>query len=543
MVGFTNCLAQLVVVLATLNTCYGAHNILMIAVDDLRPEINAYGFPRMHTPNFDKLIGQGTMFKFNYVQQAVCSPSRTSLLTGRRPDTTHIYDLWTYFRSAGCNVTTLPQFFKQHGYRTAGHGKIFHPGHASGAGVFGQGDDPPSWTEPYFHSPNLRNYSTRAHSWLTPDAPEEEFPDSQIAAAGIATMKKLANDPFFIAVGFHKPHLPFVFPKKYLDFYPNSTIHVADNPNPPKGMPEMAWSNWGELRNYEDIAAMNLSTAIAKDMPDYYARELRRAYYAATSYTDAQIGKVLDSLDEMGLSHNTTVLLWGDHGWQLGELGEWCKHTNFDIAARAPLIVRTPLIEESHGVVVESLVEHVDIYPTLVDLAGFEVPHGLEGFSLVPLLKDKSAPWKTASFSQYPRGLPKGSKKDFHTDHGMGYSIRTSEWRYTEWVYFHNKTLTHDFSRVYGVELYDHRGDNGTSFSDFENENLANKTEYASIVKELQAMLHAGPNAHARQFREKQAASVQPSLPETSPNHHSQHRRRPGPQHSHRVRDLPSLVH
>ncbi|XP_065194417.1 ulvan-active sulfatase-like [Sycon ciliatum] len=485
---------------ASLGVCVAKHNILMIAIDDLRPEIAGYGFPRMHTPNMDKLIKEGTMFRRNYVQQAVCSPSRTSLLTGRRPDTTHIYDLWTYFRSAGCNVTTLPQFFKQQGYKTAGHGKIYHPGHASGAGVFPTGDDPPSWTEPYFHSPNKKNFSTDAKAWATPDAPEEDFPDTQIAAAGIATMKRLADKPFFIAVGFHKPHLPFIFPKNYLDYYPEENITIAADPFPPKDMPPIAWSDWGELRNYHDVAAMDLPTNISKDMPDDYAKELRRAYYAATSYTDAQIGKVLQSLDTLGLSANTTVLLWGDHGWQLGELGEWCKHTNFEIAARAPLIVRTPLIPESHGTVVESLVEHVDIYPTLVDLAGFEVPKGLEGFSLVPLLKNSTAQWKTAAFSQYPRGLPKGTKRDHPHDHSMGYSVRTADWRYTEWVYFHNTTMTHDWDRNFGVELYDHRGDDGTSFAAWENQNLANLQEFGPVVKQMSAILRAGPQAQQEQL-------------------------------------------
>ena len=179
--------------------------------------------------NINHLLICDMLRRFSYVQQAVCSPSRTSLLTGRRPDTTHVYDLWHYFRNTGCNVTTLPQYFKEIGYRTAGHGKVFHPGHAS------NNDDPPSWTEPYYHSPDQGAFTSRNHSWLTPDADDSKFPDVQVAEAAISRMRNLSREPFFLAVGFHKPHLPFVFPKRFLDYYPQSSIHIAKDPNPPKG--------------------------------------------------------------------------------------------------------------------------------------------------------------------------------------------------------------------------------------------------------------------------------------------------------------------
>jgi len=471
----------------------GRYNVLFIAVDDLRPEAGCYGNSVIHTPAIDGLAARGTTFTRAYCQQAVCSPSRTSLLTGRRPDTTRVYDLQTHFRIHLPDVVTLPQHFKQHGYHTQGLSKIYHGGL----------DDPPSWSVPHWR-PNRPSYGkpetlaalaaeaqrlrerygkpassvlqrdpktgavlrrsrpryrVRGPAWEDPDVPDSALPDGQTADRAIELLRELKDRRFFLAVGFLKPHLPFVAPKKYYDLYQRSELKLAPNPFPPKDVPELALTNWGELRNYQGIPKQGpLSDAMALD--------LIHGYYAATSYTDAQIGRVLDELDRLGLREKTVVVLWGDHGWQLGEHGLWCKHTNFEVACRAPLIFSKPG-QKHPGAKCDALVEFVDIYPTLCELCGLPVPEGLEGISLAPLLEDPRRPWKKAAFSQYPRGRI------------MGYSMRTERYRYTEWV-------PRDGGEPVARELYDHQTDPA------ENVNLARRPEHAQLIEELSRQLHAG---------------------------------------------------
>ena len=279
-------------------------NVLFLVSDDMRPELMSFigadfptpVHPPIHSPNLDALASKSLLLKRAYVQQAVCSPSRTSLLTGRRPDTTHVYDLVKYFRNVGGNFTTIPEYFKLSGYRTIGMGKIFHPGVAS------NNDDPISWTDPYFHAPNLKYWDSRDKSWIA--VPEEQWskkplPDAQIADHAISTLRAVASDAksgnknFFVGVGFHKPHLPFVFPDSMLVNYPDSLIHIPDNEYAPQNMPSVAWSNYGELRNYRDIFALNASGNINTSLPASVVRDLRRAYYSALSWTDLQVGRVL----------------------------------------------------------------------------------------------------------------------------------------------------------------------------------------------------------------------------------------------------------
>lgn len=268
-------------------------NVLFLVSDDMRPEINAFIgpdfpstiHPRMHTPSLDTLYSKSLVLKRAYVQQAVCSPSRTSLLTGRRPDTTHVYDLYNYFRDVGGNFTTIPQYFKENGYLSAGMGKIFHPGHAS------NNDDPLSWNVPYYHAPNLDMWDAKNSSWLAvskEDRLKHPLPDEQIANQAKMMLKQLApaaksgEKPFFLAVGFHKPHLPFVFPAEYLDLYPESSIHLPDNQFAPNHMPSIAWSNYGELRSYSDIARLHSTGLPNTTLPATTVKELRRAYYRST---------------------------------------------------------------------------------------------------------------------------------------------------------------------------------------------------------------------------------------------------------------------
>ncbi len=457
--------------LATVLTL-AAKNVLFIAVDDLRPEIGAYGVKLARTPNIDRLAAEGVLFERAYVSQAVCSPSRTSLLLGRRPDTHKVYDLQTHFRLNMPDVVTLPQHFKQNGYYTQGFGKIFHGGL----------DDPASWsatlpardkTQPEDTSSVLQKDPKtglvlkrspppprdRGPSWDAPDVADDKLQDGLVAVRAIEKLKEMKGKPFFLAVGFLKPHLPFIAPKKYFDQWKGVTIPTARNPQAPKDVPPMALTSWGELRNYRDIPKTG-------PLPEGKAAELVRAYYAATSYTDAQIGKLLAALDQQGLRDSTTVVLWGDHGWNLGEHGMWCKHANFEVTTRTTLVMRAPG-HGKPGTKQRALVETVDLYPTLAELAGLPAAVGVEGTSLVPLLDDPKRPWKTAAFSQYPRA------GDI-----MGYAMRTDRYRYVEWLDAQKKAV--------GVELYDHQTDPD------ENVNVAGSKNNATIVADLSKKLLAG---------------------------------------------------
>jgi iduronate 2-sulfatase len=470
----------------------GKYNVLFIAVDDLRPELGCYGVKHIKSPNIDRLAQCGIMFTHTYCQQAVCSPSRTSLLTGRRPDTTKIYDLKTHFRLTIPDVVTLPQYFKQHGYHTQSLGKVFHGGL----------DDPDSWSVPSW-VPHAKMYhkeesialqsnerarikaagklrrkkvvkrdprtgavlklrhtgrNARGPAWEDPDVPDNTLRDGMLADKAIETLREIKDKPFFLAVGFYKPHLPFIAPKRYFDLYPKDTIRSAPNPFAPKGVPAIAMHNFGELRSYGDIPDKGPLPA-GKDL------ELIRAYYAATSFTDAQIGRVLDELDRLGLRDKTIIILWGDHGWHLGEHGLWCKHTNFEVATHAPMILSAPQ-QETRSVKTAALTEFVDIYPTLCELAGLPIPAGLEGTDITPLLADPNRPWKKAAFSQYPRGKV------------MGYSMRTQRYRYTEWQDPDKGTV--------GVELYDYQTDPQG------NVNLAAEPEHKDLIARLSKALDAG---------------------------------------------------
>lgn len=458
-------------------------NVLFIAVDDLRPELGCYGRP-VKSPHIDRLAREGMLFERAYVQCALCMPSRVSVMTGRRPDTTGVVDFSVRFRDVLGDVVTLPQQFKNHGYQTVAFGKLFHR------------DDPISWSERLwksnraeYHTPfgkqvlawtkedhrrltyvwDLGDGITKTKRpgglpWEAPDVPDDALRDGHIAEAAISKLKQIKDRPFFLAVGFHKPHLPFIAPKKYFDLYDPEQIPLADNPDPPRDAPKFATYNWNDLRHYYGIPDVGPVT-------EQQARELKHAYYACVSYTDAQIGKLLDSLEELGLDESTVVVLWGDHGWQLGEHGMWDKHSNFETSTHAPLIVRAPGMQPGRS---RALVELVDLYPTLCELSGLPIDDGLEGHSLVPLLDDPDRSWKSAAFSQYQRVIPGYGK----IARGMGYSMRTDRYRFTRW-----QVPGTEF-RVF--ELYDHQSDPD------ENVNLAGSAEHAGVVATLKAQLQAG---------------------------------------------------
>jgi iduronate 2-sulfatase len=438
-------------------------NVLFIAVDDLRPQLGAYGNKLVKSPNIDRLAASGLLFERAYCQQAVCSPSRTSLLTGLRPDSTHVYDLVTHFRNTVPNVVTLPQHFKNNGYQTAWWGKIYHAGLLDNLSWTQQGHamEPGNNWRAYVTDENKKLASRNkgaGPAFEMANVPDNAYPDGQIAEKAIQTMRQLNGKPFFMAVGFFKPHLPFNAPKKYWDLYNPADFTLPAHTSPPQNAPAMASTGWGELRNYAGIPAKG-------PVSDEQARQLIHGYYACVSYTDAQIGKVLDELKQLGLDKNTVVVLWGDHGWKLGEYGQWAKHTNFEIDTRVPLIVSAPGMK-ARGKQTGALVELVDIYPFLCDAAGLPKPTHLQGTSFAPLLSKPAMAWKKAAFSQYPRG---GGV--------MGYSMRTERYRYTKWLKSDGTAMA--------IELYDLQKDPQATI------NVAEDATYAPALPELEVLFAA----------------------------------------------------
>ena len=499
-------------------------NILFLAVDDLRPELGTYGYSMIKSPNIDDLASKSMVFERAYCQVAVCSPSRASLLTGRRPDTNHVWwnardESWRMYT----NATTIPQYFKENGYISIGMGKIFHPGGASG-----NDDVKYSWSPeglPYFHATGPDGFKS---SWNSFDNfSDDQLQDGKIADNAVKVLQALKlnktkgdDRPFFLAVGFHKPHLPFNAPSKYYDLYPSADeIELPLNPDPPNNMPDVAWSVWEGLRKFKDIAKLfekyNCTTDAQASifgkqchLPDSVTKELRKAYYSCISFIDSQVGKVIQELKNQGFTNNTLVVFWGDHGWQLGEHGEWCKHTNFEDATHVPFLLHVPGVTDK-GMRSTALVELIDIFPTLTELTGIKQPPVcpkdnkdilacVEGTSVVPLLKDPDQKWKKAAFSQYPRpdaGLdhlpghspfPVGN----HGEGVMGYTVRVDNYRFTEWYQFNHTLAKPDFTNVWGTELYNHT--HLAVFFNDENENLAYQSEIKSLVKELREILQAG---------------------------------------------------
>ncbi|XP_065196694.1 iduronate 2-sulfatase-like [Sycon ciliatum] len=503
-------------------------NVLFFAIDDLRPDLGTYGVKEVKSPNIDQLAAKSMQFNSAYCQVAVCSPSRTSLLTGRRPDTTRVWSIspQEYWRQT-VNATTIPQYFKNNGYISIGMGKVFHPGKPNG-----DDDSLYSWSPeglPYYHSPVEGKYGpgNKTRVWWEFEGFEDnQLPDGQIADNALNVLQELKKNktdhgetrPFFLAVGFHKPHTPFYAPKKYFDMYPDaSEISLPENPDPPSMLPYVAWSTWKSLDGWHDVHSYfkdkqdcftNYTLAYTKQcrMPEDKTRELRRAYYAAMTYTDAQVGKVMSKLSELGYADDTIVVLWGDHGWQLGEHGEWAKFTNFEDATRVPFILHVPGITDN-GMQTDALVELIDIYPTLTDLAELPPPelcpahsHNItvcvEGVSVAPLLKDPQQTWKKAAFSQYPRpnsGLTILPNHTFPKGPGeavMGYTVRTHQWRYTEWVRFNHTNAIPNWTEVWGRELYDHSTPS-TNYND-ENVNKAYERGVEGVIVQLKETLVAG---------------------------------------------------
>ena len=446
-------------------------NVLFIAVDDMRVELNCYGQTHIKSPNIDRLAARGTLFNRAYCQQAVCNPSRASLLTGLRLDTLNIWDLPTHFRQRVPDVITLPQFFKRNGYHAQNIGKIFHNWRQDK-----YKGDAKSWSVPAVMHYNTHGADkamvrgpmppslTKVPRCEMRDVPDEAYFDGRIAKKAVDAMRELKDTRFFLAVGFWKPHTGFNAPKKYWDMYKRTDIKPPTNPSPPKGVPKIALHDSREiLRGFRKHPGGKPSAA------DVIT--LRHGYYAAISYVDAQVGKVLDELKRLDLEKNTIVVFWSDHGFHLGEHALWAKTSNFELDTRVPMIIATP--GQAKAQRTDALVELLDLYPTLADLCGIAAPKNLEGTSLRPVLNAPDATVKPAAFTQHPRPAypPAGGNP-----HAMGYSMRTDRYRYTEWRDF--KT-----GKVLARELYDHHKDPD------ENANLAGQANLKITMDSLAAQM------------------------------------------------------
>ena len=444
-------------------------NVLFIAVDDLANTLGCYGDTLAKTPNIDRLAASGVCFQHAYNQLPLCNPTRASIMTGLRPDKIKVYDLDRHFRDELPDVVTLSQAFQADGYFAARVGKIYHYNVPASIGTNGF-DDPPSWNQTInpigrdktdealvFNAEPHRKISGSL-SWLAADGRDEEQTDGMIATEAIELMTQKKDEPFFLGVGFFRPHTPYVAPKKYFDMYPASTMRL---PYAPEGdrddIPVAAFAHNCPIPNYN----LDHDTLLAAT----------QAYYACVSFVDAQVGRLLDALDRLELAENTIVVFWSDHGYHLGEHdGVWQKRTLFEQSAGAPLIIRSPKHAESSGVC-RRIVEFVDIYPTVTDLAGVQSPGGLDGQSLRPLLENPLATWNDLAVTQVLRPAD-----DRLGDPVMGCSIRSDRYRYTEWG-----------EGRYGFELYDHHADP----LEFNNLAIAPDDEARRIIAKLQPILRS----------------------------------------------------
>lgn len=440
-------------------------NVLFIAVDDLRPELACYGKAHIKSPNIDKLAQTGFLFERAYCMVPTCGASRASLMTGIRPTRARFVSYLASAQKEAPGITTLNTHFKNNGYHTVSNGKIFHH----------REDNAQGWSEEVWRpTGNGIGYRLEANRKIarerakkkgkrgrgppfeSAEATDMEYPDGQIAAKAIDDLRRLKNnkEPFFLAVGFLKPHLPFVAPKKYWDLYEHDRIQLPKNYHPPKDAPKEAIHTSGELRSYAGVPAKG-------PVSDEMARHLIHGYYACVSFTDAQVGKVLDELEKLGLAEDTIVILWGDHGWNLAEHTLWCKHSCFETSMHAPLIVRAPGVGQG-GQRTKALTEFIDIYPSLSELAGLPLPEHLQGKSFVPLLKNPDLEGKSAAIGRFVNGD----------------TIRTDRFRFSEYTDKNGKFR----SRM----LYDHQQDPD------ENVNISEQPGQAETASKLSADLHRG---------------------------------------------------
>ena len=484
------------------------HNILFISIDDLRPTLGVYGDTIAISPNIDQLASEGMTFREAFCQSAVCAPSRASLMTGLRPDSTRVWHLGDKFREINPKAVTMPQHFSKHGYHTVNLGKIFH----------NYMPDSISWDEP-----DLRPSRYLQEDWLKRDG-ETFYVSPEVSASQIIkrdsllklkpvryadgwntgpaweaadvhdtmyydgaqnklvekTIARLANSdkPFYMGLGYFRPHLPFTAPKKYWDLYDKNSIPLSNNPDIPKNAPIQTMNSMYELRHYDGFGHITHPTESDR-MSEDTARILRHGYYASVSYVDALIGDIIGLLKKLNIYENTIIVVWGDHGYKLGDHNSWGKMTNYNIDLKVPVIIRYPN-QPNRGAQTRGITELVDLFPTLCDLAEIEIPDYMQGTSLVPLIKSPERKWKTAAFSQFHR-RPKVSADGKRY---MGYSINTDEYHYIEWYEWDNKKgLKGEFINS---ELFDRIKD------PYESVNIANQKDMIEIRKELSDQLAAG---------------------------------------------------
>jgi choline-sulfatase len=434
-------------------------NVLFIAVDDLRCELACYGHPLVKSPSIDRLAAEGTMFRRAYCMVAVCGASRASMMTGIRPTPTRFVSYLTRASEDTPDAVTLNTHFQQHGYHTVNNGKMFH--HAD--------DNQHGWSQPAWRPQRVRGSVRyrlpenqrivsdprieRGPPYESADVADNAYHDGLTADKSLADLRRLAKQqqPFFLAVGFLKPHLPFVAPKRYWDLYDRAEIKLPENYRyVPQDAPAVSIHNWGELRHYHGVPAQG-------PVSDEMAHTLIHGYYACVSYVDALIGRLLDELDRLEIADNTIVVLWGDHGWNLGEHTMWCKHCVYENSMQAPLLIRAPGMKPNNSV--DALAEFIDVYPTLCQLAGLPLRDQLEGHSLVPLLRGESGTHKPYAVGRF----------------GRGDTVRSDRYRYSE---FHDRQ-----GKLLGRMLYDHQTDPR------ENVNVVELPENQSVVKKLSAEL------------------------------------------------------
>jgi choline-sulfatase len=435
-----------------------APNVLFIAVDDLRPELGCYGKEHIHSPNIDRLASSGTVFERAYCMVPTCGASRASLMSGLRPTPTRFVTFAANAEEEAPGIATLNTHFMKQGYHTISNGKVFHVPSDSASGWSEKAWRPKDYGHGYVLEENRKLADNPNGTYGPPlefdDAEDDRYADAQIADKSIKDLQRLKEQdkPFFLAVGFLKPHLPFIAPKKYLDMYDKETIQLPKNYFPPQDVPQGAIHRWGELRKYAGVPKKG-------PLSDQMALDLIRGYYACVSFADAQIGRVLDELDRLELSDNTIVVLWGDHGWNLGEHTLWCKHSCFEVSMHAPLIVRAPGVGQK-GQRIKALTEFIDIYPTLCELANLPQPDHLVGESFVPLLKQPTLAGKSAAVGRFKNGD----------------TIRTDQFRFTQYSAVNkNRPKRH--------MLYDHQKDPE------ENQNIADQPEQENTVKSLRKQM------------------------------------------------------
>ena len=525
--------------IANTNTTPKKPNVLFIGIDDLRPELGCYGSDIAITPNLDAFAKQGLLFENAYCQQAICGPSRASILTGLRPETSGIYHNYVKFRDLNPDIITLPQHFKNNGYEAVYCGKIFH---------HGDKDDELSWSRtPATDSKEMKNipkptkYAKKENrennkidrkkmfakygdvakyglamgiSYEAADVPDHTYGDGYHTELAIATMKDMIekdqDKPFFLGFGFNKPHLNWIAPKKYWDLYDRENIPLAKEKNAPENGAEMGLHASFELRVRSDIPKIG-------DIEEEQARLLKHAYLACVSYVDAQIGKIIHALEKARLRENTIIIIWSDHGFHLGDMGIWGKASNYEIATRVPLMIWTPdMPQNSQGKRTKALVELIDMYPTLCELVGLPSPSHLEGYSFKPLLSSPNQSWKKAAFSQFPSPalrewgafpLRPAMRETFFgplieevegriidqqkekwnralfENSIMGYAMRTDRYRFVIW-----KDRTEEDSEPVYYELFDHQND------PLETKNIAAKNP--ALVQQLMAQYNKGWKWH-----------------------------------------------